>query len=757
MPTFSVETNTKQQAQSKMEELSAIITKAQKKGINTLREETALRTAEFFMIYADWDEKNVDFNVEQFGRVIKYQDEKEKYARLLPEFQRSEILKMMNSSIEGLQSVLDGKSKRLNSPKVDWKYVTIEGDEMEYEGRPVFITDWNFKAESKKYTEYHGNQSGFFLTPSYVINEEGDLNPHIMKSLQEKPAEGAGYIFFNHTSFPKWAVEKDPTVNDGPGLSYTKYDINNPLARDVQSKLIKAVVPYTRGKNFSRFGYMLCNEPHWNTIENSWAASPLSEHAYAAFRTWLKERHGNIEKLNSLWGTNYADFESIDGSRMMKASEQGTPEYFDFMSFNQDRVTDWFSFMRSEIRKYDPNALTHVKVMPEFWSDGLRDHGLDMEALVYNTEIIGHDASSGEQWMWGKPFAWEKNYKMDWKEICMAQDFFKSVSPEKIMFNTESHFLSTGKQRDLYMTPEYVRCNFWLATIHGMTASQNWFWYRCEDGSPRNSYEGSNAYAASANHQPRIINEAHATIIDLNSVSEEIMTFQRQRKSIRVFYSKASAINDIAYADDLFANYESLVFDGIPVGFATQGIINKNKHDWDVITIYKTPRAFKSDIEALQSYLDEGGTVIMDTESLAYDEYNRSHSNKLNSSKGELIVVNSLNELQEKALSKVLKSKNAPALVVSQDNGSEQPGALWRVIDGKKQSHLMTISNIGKKASTIDITLRNGKGVKLVTDYLTGKKIELPIVMQPYDTYLLKIEEDRARLFSSILLDSKEQ
>lgn len=739
MSALMAKPNTKQLAQTKMEELSNLITKAKSSGINTLKEETALRTAEFFIIYADWDEKNVEFNMEQFSRVDKYKAEKEKYAELLPEFQRSEILKMMNSSIKELQSVIDGNTRRFESPKVDWKNVTIDGDKMVYNGRPVFITDWNFKAESEKYTEYHGNQSGFFLTPSFVVNEKGDLNPSILKLLKEKPCEGAGYIFFNHTSFPQWAIEKDPSINDGPGLSYTKYDINNPLARDVQSKLIKAVVPYTRGKNFSRFGYMLCNEPHWNTIENSWAASPFSEHAYSAFRLWLKKRHGNIETLNELWGTTYGDFESIDESRMMIASQQGSAQYFDFMSFNQDRVTDWFSFLRSEIRKYDPEALTHVKVMPELWSEGLRDHGLDIEALVYNTEIIGHDASSGEQWMWGEPFVWETNYKMDWKEICMAQDFFKSVSPEKIMFNTESHFLSTGKQRDLYMTPQYVRCNFWLATIHGMTASQNWFWYRQEDGSPRNSYEGSNAYAASANHQPRIINEAHATIIDLNSVSEEIMTFQQQRKAIRVFYTKASSINDVSYSDDLFANYESLVFDGIPVGFATEGIIRNNKNDWDVITIYKTPHAFKGDINALQSYLDQGGTVIMDTESLIYDEYNRPHNKKLQRSKGDLIVVESLQRLSSTALTKVLKGNDIPRLVVSQNNGSDQPGALWRVIDGKENNNLMTISNIGKNISTIDIKLRNGKKVESVTNYLTGEKMVLPIAMNPYDTYLLEI------------------
>lgn len=154
----------------------------------------------------------------------------------------------------------------------------------------------------------------------------------------------------------------------------------------------------------------------------------------------------------------------------------------------------------------------------------------------------------------------------------MAYDFMKSVSPDKVMFNTEGHMLSTGKYRDLYQTKEYARGNYWLATIHGLTATQTWYWCRREDGSSR-GHSDSNGYAASNNHQPRIVNEVHATMIDLNSVSDYIMSFQRQRKPLRIFYTKASSINKAEHMNDVLRIYEKLNFSGLPIGFATEGIL----------------------------------------------------------------------------------------------------------------------------------------------------------------------------------------
>ncbi len=515
------------------------------------------------------------------------------------------------------------------------------------------------------------------------------------------------------------------------------YDINHPLARQVNSDLIKGTVPYMAGKQYTGLGYMLCNEPHWNCIEKTWASAPISEYAYEEFRKWLKNKHGNIDRLNELWSTSYKDFSSVDGPRIMQASMQGSPMYFDFMAFNMDRVTEWFSFLKNEIRKYDPQAKTHIKIMPNLWSDNKRDSGIDLEALTRNSEIIGNDASSCGAWMWGKPKSWEKNYAFDWVEICMAYDFMKSVSPDKVMFNTEGHMLSTGKYRDLYQTKEYARGNYWLATIHGLTATQTWYWCRREDGSSR-GHSDSNGYAASNNHQPRIVNEVHATMIDLNSVSDYIMSFQRQRKPLRIFYTKASSINKAEHMNDVLRIYEKLNFSGLPIGFATEGILKNNPHEWDAIVVYKTPYAFKSDIETVQKYLDECGTVIIDNESFKTDEYGRKIDLTLKQGKGKLIVVSTLNEMKNEALAAVKSNKGMPMISIAETNDRNMPGCEWRVIAKDKNKYIVNIVNIGKSDATVSMSAAKGN-IKSVSEVLTGLKSATKIVLKPNDVQLLEV------------------
>lgn len=735
----SATTSTEKLARKKMAQLEELIKAANDKGINTLKEETAIRTAEIFLDYAQWDEENIETNTHHFSLVTRYKDEAEKYAKLLPEFERNDIVVMMNSSLEELQNVIDGKIQRLETPYVDWAKVEVVGDEILYKGRPVFLADWTWKPRTEAYNEYHGNQDGFFLTPSHVINEQGDIDRRVLRDLDTKPTGSAGFVFFNHTNVPDWSVEKDPTIKDGPGIKYTMYDINNPLARDIQRNLIGNTVPQMAGKNYTKLGYMLCNEPHWNTIEKSWAAAPFSDIAYGEWMKWLKTKHKNIATLNKLWGTNYRSFEAIDAPKIMTNKQQGTPLYFDYMAFNQDRVTEWFLFLRNEIQKHDPAAKTHIKVMPNLWTEGKRDSGIDMEAITRNTEIIGNDVSSCGKWMWGEPKHWEEHYAFDWIELCMGQDFFKSVSPNKIMYNTEAHFLTTGKTRDLYQEPQYARCNYWMATIHGLTVSQTWYWCRREDGSSR-SNEDSNGYAGSNNHQPRIVNEVHTTIADLNAVSDKIMAFQRQDKPVRIFYTKASSINDINYMDEVFDMYEAVAFAGQPIGFATEGIIKENAHDWDVITIYKTPRAFASDVAALQSYLDKGGCIVMDKESLLMDEYSRKLTKKLRSSKGKLIVVDTLEEAATASLAVAAKGKDALPIVLTQENGTEQPTCLWRVIEGENGAKYLNISNFGNNPSTIHIADKAGVAATAITNVLTGETIANDFVMNTYDTYLLEVK-----------------
>ena len=89
--------------------------------------------------------------------------------------------------------------------------------------------------------------------------------------------------------------------------------------------------------------------------------------------------------------------------------------------------------------------------------------------------------------------------------------------------------------------------------------------------------------------------------MDLNAYAEEMVAIQRLAKPIRVFYSKTSSLNDNTYLDKVFETYKSVFFEGIPVGFVTENILNRGTHDGEVVIVHNTKYVTTAELAALQA------------------------------------------------------------------------------------------------------------------------------------------------------------
>lgn len=724
-----------QLADDKIKELQLLVKKAESLKLDATREKLTLNTADIFLKFANWDEQHINENVTYFKKVGSFKDSALQMAAGLAHFERSEILIMLDKSINTLNGVIAGKIIRKPAFQIDWTKVTLDKSQLSYKAKPVFLHDYTWKPDDKELQKFQGQLGGFFLSPAFLENEQGDISKKVKENLLNKKNEEIGFVFFNHKNVPKWMEEKYKDIHIGERL-FTQYDIDNPAAREMQHLLISATVPYTAGKKFSELGYMLANEPHWNSIADTWETGTVSNYTIEKFTIWLQKKHGSIAALNALWKTNFPGFKDVTIKVPIDAKLQGTPQGYDWLAFNMDRVTDWFTFLHDEVRRYNPNAKTHIKVMPQLWSDNKTDHGLDFEKLTELSEIIGNDAQTDHIPNPKKPDDWQDKYAFGWRKTSMPYDFMKSVSPEKIIFNTESHFLSVNRVRDLYTKPEYARAVYWMAYVQGLNACQTWYWARNADGSIMD--KAGIGYAGSNNQQPQIVNEVAATLLDLNTFSDEITAMQQQKKNIRIFYSKTSNINETKYMDDVFALYESLFFEGMPIGFATQDIINKqNDNEWKVVLISKTPFVTKDEFAAVQAYLNKGGTVIMDEESLTKNEYGLPLT-KLKTGTGKIIIANSLAETKQKAMEIISGSGLLPQIQVTEKNEIGAKGCMWRVIKNKEGHNVVSIINLGKSEAKLHIDI-NDKSVTC-KNLLTGLKTTGQIVLKPLDIFFAVVE-----------------
>ena len=549
----------------------------------------------------------------------------------------------------------------------------------------------------------------------------------------------------NHKNVPDWTTKAYGENFKMREDTYTAYDIDNPGAKELQKHLLGTVVPKMAGKKYTQLGYMLCNEPHFyaysdKTKKNKpWASGPVSEYTIEKFKLWLQAKHKTISELNKVWHTNFKSFIDVTADIPLDISLKGTPIWYDWVAFNMDRVTEWYTFLKDEVTSHDPEAKVHLKIMPNLWTNNQRAHGIDFEALTELSGIIGNDSGADHKRTWGKPHHWEEQYAFEWRELCMGYDFLKSVSPTKINFNSELHYLSTVRSRDLYLDPSYARASFWLAHTYGMTASQIWFWPRKADGEV--TERAGKGYAGSNNQQPRVTNEVAMTLIDLNTNAEDIMAMQRQRKPIRLFYSKTSAINNGSHMDNQFKMYEALHFEGTPLGFVTQNIIKKQDNsNWDVVIVYDTPNVTTDELQSLQTYLDSGGSVILDNKSLIKDEYGKALS-ELKTSKGTLIKLNSVLEIKNRALS-ILKDRNQlPEVNVEETNTIGTKGCIWKVVKNEAGNNVLSVVNVGKSDATLKITL-NGSDAFICKDLIDGIEVSKTPTLKPHDVYFVEITKN---------------
>lgn len=732
------------QAQLKMDELNLLINDLKEAGIDTYKEELAVRTSEVFLEFADWDEANVIINQAYFASFSLYKNEASQLATDLPDFERNDIIKLLDDAISYAVLLKNKEVFRTPTPRVDWSQVSHEDDQLTYEGRPVFLADWTWKPSVDKLTEFYGAKDGYYMSPTDLSDADGNIANWRSEELKDKADGNMGFVFIANNNVPDWTTTEYGTdFTKYIGDPFYLYDVDHPGAQEMMGNLLDATVSDMSGKKYAGLGYMLCNEPRWITYKNGdkkvWYTSGVSDYTMVKFRSWLKEKHGDINTLNSAWKSYYSTFDAVTIAVPVDISNRGNALWYDWNTFNDARVLEWFTWMKVRLRENDPLAKVHLKIMPSFFTDNDPATGIDLEALTELSDINGNDCAAHYNDTREAAADWEEKYILGWRELYMGYDFLKSVQPDQINFNSESHLLSTGHARDLYMNPKYARSVYWAATLLGMDASQSWYWPREADGSISRTLNHS--YPGSNNQQARVTNEVHSTIIDLNAFSEDVMAFQRQRKPLRIFYSKTSAHQKAEYMDDVFALYESLNFSGLSLGFATKNIISRQENsDWDAILVYKTARITQAERDALQQYLDNGGRIIMDNESLKLDEYGSS-IDPLIASAGALVQVDNLAQLSSSALTLLLTKGSLPKISVTESNGSSTKGCVWRAVVRENGEQALSISNYGKTTATLTIALKNAVKGTQCKDLINGVLIASEVILKPYEVLFVEVSD----------------
>ncbi|MGW4963404.1 beta-galactosidase [Nonomuraea sp. NPDC004186] len=123
-------------------------------------------------------------------------------------------------------------------------------------------------------------------------------------------------------------------------------------------------------------------------VHNEYVTLCWCDHTAAAFRDWLRDRHGSLEALNEAWGTafwsqRYGSWEQVLPPRATNW-HQNPGQHLDFRRFWSDLVLVAFREQRDAIREHSDRPVTTNMMLPGY-------QNVDLWALGREVDVIAID------------------------------------------------------------------------------------------------------------------------------------------------------------------------------------------------------------------------------------------------------------------------------------------------------------------------------------------------------------------------------
>ncbi|KPK42528.1 MAG: hypothetical protein AMJ78_02245 [Omnitrophica WOR_2 bacterium SM23_29] len=155
-----------------------------------------------------------------------------------------------------------------------------------------------------------------------------------------------------------------------------------------------------------------------------------------AFRVWLSNFYtGDIDRLNSFWGTSYASFDEVV---MPEIYDRDNPAWWDLVQWREDSVANFVAIGAEAVKTSDPNHLLSYATVGMQWGEedwryhaedaakiakACRDMGAPLDFWSINNypwDLLGHESQTGQ---WGVVYA---KWKTGLPVLCTETGFTSS-------------------------------------------------------------------------------------------------------------------------------------------------------------------------------------------------------------------------------------------------------------------------------------------------------------------------------------------
>jgi hypothetical protein len=482
-----------------------------------------------------------------------------------------------------LHQVLAGKRKALTVPPVpDYADLEIRDGYLRQNGKPLLLFGVNLKGP----VELRGR---FFAAENM-----GTI------------VSGVGGTRFDYTEQPIWqAYTADPDTHrvwaGGEWCGHIICDeysihggaggpciicLESPHTRQAVVEYFQKVVPALRDSGRQKF----------YPLDWEFAYICFCDRSLAMWRGWLARQYPSVDALNEVWGTDFADFDSVTFPALKCTEEPNRAKWYDFARFNCWRFTDYMTWARSEVRRLAPGALTSTGAPFYMLAGQMGWAGIDAEALDRSVnDVILNEAQPST----------------------LTTDLLRSIAVEKKLIQDSEYHGDIA----------HIMAHF----LHGDGYVSMWFWPEKLTPDP------PSFYASDIGRSPRVPLEDVAlcmrSALDVRRLTPYILPFHDQLAEVALLYSHDSMLQlppelrqgrDTPHLFAIRTIYEGTVYLDAPTRFLTERQVDEGR--WGQVKLLILPAVEYQNPTTQTALLDwvrKGGTLVSTPNSWLADQYAR--------------------------------------------------------------------------------------------------------------------------------------
>ncbi|MEH3089130.1 MAG: beta-galactosidase [Microbacterium arborescens] len=336
-----------------------------------------------------------------------------------------------------------------------------------------------------------------------------------------------------------------------------------------------------------------------------------SAHAARAWRSWLQERYGSLDALNTAWGTafwgqHYGEWDHV-GVPAAAPSVINPAQRLDFARFTDAQLRGCFVAERDAIRRF-----SDLPVTTNFMAN--QHHGCDLWAWAREVDIVSDD-----HYLWAADDEGEIG-------LAIAADLSRSVGGGKPWILMEHSTSAVNWQpRNVAKRPGEMARNSLSHLGRGADGILFFQWRAGRSGAEK----FHSAMLPHAGTGSRVFREVVDLGATLNRLAE--VRGSRVHADVAILWDFESfwaqdlewrPSEDVSHDERIRAFYERLWRDNITVDFALPG------HDLSGYKLVVAPAQYllrQADADNLNRYVEQGGTLVVSFFSAVVDENDAVH------------------------------------------------------------------------------------------------------------------------------------